>query len=278
MICFNCKTQIPDGISACPNCGAVINPPHQIVREVRVRRYQRWIFYAILALVFLAMTAYAVKIYTDNTALVTRISVAQQDLMVVQADATAKAQQVATQQTQIAQLEQNQQQLASTTEAFKSSLDSKTTLLDQYARFKVTLGAANASVYDFLVKYGAGMADKDLARIPVADYNLSSGADTDKDGLSDLVEVALGTDPAKADTDGDTFNDKEEVLNDYNPLGAGKLPIDQKFANQYKGQVLLQVDGKGEAWYVSPKDGKRYFLGRPAEALTAMQQLERIGL
>jgi len=31
------------------------------------------------------------------------------------------------------------------------------------------------------------------------------------------------------------------------------------------------MEGKGEAWYVNPKDNKRYFLGRPADAMKALE-------
>lgn len=48
--------------------------------------------------------------------------------------------------------------------------------------------------------------------------------DTDGDGLSDGDEVLIWrTDPLKADTDGDGFSDGQEVKNGYNPLGSGKL-------------------------------------------------------
>lgn len=70
--------------------------------------------------------------------------------------------------------------------------------------------------------------------------------DTDKDGLSDVEEARLGTDPLQndtdqdglndreevviyktnplvSDTDGDTFLDGSEVRNGYNPAGPGKL-------------------------------------------------------
>jgi hypothetical protein len=49
-------------------------------------------------------------------------------------------------------------------------------------------------------------------------------SDTDVDGLNDGEEVWVWkTDPLKPDTDGDTYKDGEEVLNGYNPLGLGKL-------------------------------------------------------
>lgn len=48
--------------------------------------------------------------------------------------------------------------------------------------------------------------------------------DSDADGLTDRDEVKVfGTQPDNADTDGDSFPDGQEVLNGYNPNGAGKL-------------------------------------------------------
>lgn len=40
-----------------------------------------------------------------------------------------------------------------------------------------------------------------------------------------------------------------------------------------KGRILLQVQQHGEAWYVNPVDGKRYFLGRPSNAYDLMRKL-----
>jgi lipoprotein-anchoring transpeptidase ErfK/SrfK len=42
--------------------------------------------------------------------------------------------------------------------------------------------------------------------------------DTDGDGLSDEIELKLGTDIQFIDTDGDGYKDGEEVVNGYNPL------------------------------------------------------------
>jgi len=63
--------------------------------------------------------------------------------------------------------------------------------------------------------------EKELGTDP---YN----SDTDGDGLSDYDEVVYWkTDPLKADTDGDSYSDGQEVKAGYNPLGAGKLTINQ---------------------------------------------------
>ncbi|MFA6098404.1 MAG: hypothetical protein WCV50_00795 [Patescibacteria group bacterium] len=48
-------------------------------------------------------------------------------------------------------------------------------------------------------------------------------ADLDQDGLYSGWEKIFGTDPLKADTDGDDFIDGPEIMNGYNPTGKGKL-------------------------------------------------------
>lgn len=47
--------------------------------------------------------------------------------------------------------------------------------------------------------------------------------DIDQDGLANSEEAFYGTDPERADTDGDGFSDYEEVQGGYNPLGEGRL-------------------------------------------------------
>ena len=51
-----------------------------------------------------------------------------------------------------------------------------------------------------------------------AEEQISPIADSDEDGLSDIREKELGTDPLNPDTDGDGYNDGEEVANGYSPL------------------------------------------------------------
>jgi len=48
-------------------------------------------------------------------------------------------------------------------------------------------------------------------------------SDADKDGLDFLQEIINGTDPNKADTDGDGFKDGDEVKGGFNPDGIGSL-------------------------------------------------------
>ncbi|KKQ27634.1 MAG: Calcium-binding protein [Candidatus Magasanikbacteria bacterium GW2011_GWC2_37_14] len=49
-------------------------------------------------------------------------------------------------------------------------------------------------------------------------------SDTDGDSLTDKEEIEVyKTDPTKVDTDDDGYWDGYEIINNYNPLGAGKL-------------------------------------------------------
>ncbi|PIQ68501.1 MAG: hypothetical protein COV91_03750, partial [Candidatus Taylorbacteria bacterium CG11_big_fil_rev_8_21_14_0_20_46_11] len=106
---------------------------------------------------------------------------------------------------------------------------------------------------------GIGITNANLDKIPVALGSLT-GADSDSDGLSDLIEDALGTDKLKADSDSDGYSDKVEVEGNFNPAGSGTKPIDSAFASAQKGKIFLQVEKNGEAWYINPADSKRYFL------------------
>lgn len=102
--------------------------------------------------------------------------------------------------------------------------------------------------------------------------NKNSKQDDDNDGLFNDLEIALGTNLQETDTDGDGYSDKEELSANYNPLGAGKLNIDKFFASAQKGKIFLQVENKGEAWYINPADNKRYFLSRPSDAFAIMRK------
>lgn len=44
-------------------------------------------------------------------------------------------------------------------------------------------------------------------------------------------------------------------------------------AQRLSGRILLQVESKGEAWYIYPKDLKRYYLGKSDDAYNIMRYL-----
>ena len=51
------------------------------------------------------------------------------------------------------------------------------------------------------------------------------------------------------------------------------INIDKIFTEKVKGKILLQVESRGEAWYVNPKDGKRYYMANGNEAYRIMRYL-----
>jgi hypothetical protein len=55
------------------------------------------------------------------------------------------------------------------------------------------------------------------------ELSFSIGADSDNDGLTDIEEILLGTSTSTPDTDADGYLDGSELINLYNPAGAGKL-------------------------------------------------------
>ena len=48
---------------------------------------------------------------------------------------------------------------------------------------------------------------------------------------------------------------------------------DQAEAFDVSGRILLDVEKNGEAWYVNPVDQRRYYLGRPDDAMNIMKSL-----
>lgn len=118
---------------------------------------------------------------------------------------------------------------------------------------------------------GIGIASADLDTIQPS-TDAADGPDADGDGLADLMEEALGTDPNNTDTDSDGFDDFEEIDTSHNPFGPGIWSHNDAFATKHAGKIFLDVQRNGEAWYINPKDNLRYYLGRPADAFSVMRQ------
>jgi len=129
--------------------------------------------------------------------------------------------------------------------------------------------ADGASAYNALKTFGLGITNSDLEKIPVGIESRALGLDSDNDGLDDKLEEALGTNPFDPDSDKDGYLDGVEVLNGYNPLGAGRSKVDAGYGRKMEGKILLQVQNRGEAWYVY--NGKRYYLADGEAAYKIMR-------
>ena len=64
-------------------------------------------------------------------------------------------------------------------------------------------------------------------------------ADSDSDGISDGEEVELGTNPLAFDTDGDGYSDGEELLEGTSPLDADDQPLPESKVWLY--QLLIEI-------------------------------------
>ena len=79
--------------------------------------------------------------------------------------------------------------------------------------------------------------------------------------------VSGPTEPTNVDTsnlDNDAFITLEKSL---------VTKVNSALAKRLAGRILLQVEGQGQAWYVNPVNGSKYFLGRPADAFAIMRKL-----
>jgi len=62
---------------------------------------------------------------------------------------------------------------------------------------------------------------------------------------------------------------------DFQRIAQAGMPVDGDLdlARSLSGKIVLQVEKNGEAWYIYPKDLKKYYLGRPADAFEIMREL-----
>jgi hypothetical protein len=76
---------------------------------------------------------------------------------------------------------------------------------------------------------------------------IDTSLDTDKDGLTDAEEIALGTDPKKADTDGDGIDDKTEVGSNLSkPLNTDSDTLINALDSDDDGDGVLTKDELGD--------------------------------
>lgn len=137
----------------------------------------------------------------------------------------------------------------------------------------------NGEIAYTIMRYlSLGITNADVAKIPVGIEPRFKDIDTDHDGLSDKMEEGLKTSTKNSDTDGDGVNDGDEILkNNTDPLGSGVLTYDKKIIDRVRGKILLQVQSRGEAWYVNPADGKRYYM-KDGEAAYQIMRFLSLGI
>lgn len=315
MICSECGREIPDNSLSCNYCGkifvtrraspdridnnalknnntgttslrqtikAVNTEVTAVTKAVKMRRFQRWFFYAVIGLIFSFGVFYVVKLTNDNTALVSSLTGVNTKLNKTKQDMDEAQQQLAETNNRVlssnSTLEEVRSQLVKTNSSLSSTIEDNRKLTEQAKLKEAELikiaGVASkseAALRNLLLEAGVKVASDQLAKIKLGPLDSYQGVDTDKDGLPDEMEPALGTDPMLGDSDSDGFTDSAELLAGYNPLGKGAWLYDSAIANKYKRQFLLQqVSNTTYAWYVS-LGGLRYYLGSSTDNFSAMR-------
>ncbi len=120
-------------------------------------------------------------------------------------------------------------------------------------------------------------------KVPLADFNLNEGKDSDKDGLSDDIEQALGTDPNKKSTNNNGYSDKMNLLHGYNPILPGhvKLVYNQQDIDAVKGDLFSEVSTEKKSsffWYVHSVTGTLYYLGKSKSPTDTSALLKKVGI
>ena len=69
----------------------------------------------------------------------------------------------------------------------------------------------------------------------------AANLDSDGDGLSDALEITLGTDPFNSDSDGDGFSDGVEVASGSDPLNSSCTPLNCRIAGGESDSVQISI-------------------------------------
>ena len=82
--------------------------------------------------------------------------------------------------------------------------------------------------------------------VDFGNYTNYDKLDNDQDGLSDNIERILGTDINNSDSDGDGYNDFNEIKNGYNPLGTS---VEEKYTQGEFEIVKNKIKNENEEFY-----------------------------
>jgi len=253
-----------------------------VTKAVQMRRFQRWFFYAVIGIIFSFGVFYVVKITNENTALISSLAGTNTKLNKTKQEMDEAQKQLAETNNRVlssnSTLEEVRSQLTKTNSSLSSTIEDNRKLTEQVnskeaelIKISVLESKSGAALRNLLLEAGIKTESDQIAKVKLGALDSYQGVDTDKDGILDEMEPAIGTDPMLGDSDSDGFTDSAELLAGYNPLGKGVWLYDAAIADKYKGKFLLQqVSNTTYAWYVS-LGGLRYYLGSANDNFGAMR-------
>ncbi len=104
----------------------------------------------------------------------------------------------------------------------------------------IAIGALAIGAYYLTQNSGGDISLASVSPQLTPEPTVDPTLDSDSDTIPDAVEKAIGANPDKMDTDGDSFNDLAEIKNGYSPLIAGA-------AGKYAPEALKSLKDKIKA-------------------------------
>lgn len=120
---------------------------------------------------------------------------------------------------------------------------------------------SNQAIFDRIVVNGTKTKDISLLNVYQAiaqEWSINEAVKKQSDGI--LADKIINTESSKLSQ----YVTQEKTL---------LTVIDQKLSKRLSGQILLQVEDRGEAWYIFPDNNKRYYLGTAQDAYAIMRRL-----
>lgn len=95
-----------------------------------------------------------------------------------------------------------------------------------------------------------------------------------KTSPSSISKSTQFTQPASTSN---TLNQNNQIVkaesNNKSVVSNNKNIVDTDLTKRLSGLIVLQIESKGEAWYINPKDGKKYYMSDGAAAFNVMRNL-----
>ncbi len=141
------------------------------------------------------------------------------------------------------------------------------------ATFSVSIPTGTAGTFALVASSAAGATDPTIN--PLDRFTVvapTSTNDTDADGLLDVQEAVLGTDPLNPDTDGDGFSDGVEVASGSDPFDPLCTPLNCRLAGEADTTPVSLINANAALSGPLESNSKTFSLINANAALTGPQE------
>lgn len=114
------------------------------------------------------------------------------------------------------------------------------------------------------------LSAKNASGTTVVLYNIVVSSDKDTTFEARLKENVISTSSSSSSASNAAANSSSSSSN--SSVASNSASTVSAFAKSLSGRILLQVQDKGQAWYINPVDGKKYSLGKPQDAYNLMRR------